>query len=264
MNCHEREGIRWYSFENLDRLGVPHGLVTRRGGVSPSPHASLNLGSTNGDKPANVEENRRRMYAAIGREPGSRFNSWQVHGTTMLFTDAPRDPQIPPQPGDGIFTQNPEVTLTMVFADCIPILIHDPVQKVAGLVHAGWGGTLHQVASVAVSRMAEQYGSHARDLVVGLGPSICGKCYEVGQEVYESFLRLWGDAGQAFFKPQGQRYLLDLWAANEYCLRQAGVEQIEQSGLCTAENLDDWYSYRKERGATGRFAAVIALKGDDA
>ena len=95
---------------------------------------------------------------------------------------------------------------------------------------------------------------------MGLGPSICGKCYQVGEEVRQKFLKAWGAEADQFFLKQEQGLYLDLWGANEWALRQAGVEHIENSGLCTAENLDEWYSYRKEKGVTGRFAVVIALK----
>ncbi len=259
MIQHDKDGLRWYTLQSFDAHGIVHAFVTRLGGVSPDPYKSLNLGSTNGDKAENVETNRQRMYAAIGRDPLSRYNSWQVHGVEMLFTEKARPVAVPPAPGDGIFTRNPEVTLTMVFADCVPILLYDPVQKAVGIVHAGWGGTLHQVARVAIEKMTKTYGSKPEDLIAGIGPSICGSCYEVGEEVYKSFLQNWGNEALSFFKAKGERYLLDLWNANEHCLRKAGLEKIEQSLTCTAEHLAEWYSYRKEQGATGRFAAVIAL-----
>ena len=100
----------------------------------------------------------------------------------------------------------------------------------------------------------------ASDLRVGLGPSICGKCYQVGEEVRKQFLKAWGAEAEHFFTKQENSLFLDLWEANEWILRQAGVAQIENSRYCTAENLDAWYSYRKEKGITGRFAVVIALK----
>ena len=148
----------------------------------------------------------------------------------------------------------------MRFADCVPLVFHDPVQKVVGIVHAGWQGTLLRIGAEAVSAIKQRYESTASDLRVGLGPSICGKCYQVGEEVRQKFLKAWGAEADQFFLKQEQGLYLDLWGANEWALRQAGVEHIENSGLCTAENLDEWYSYRKEKGVTGRFAVVIALK----
>ena len=93
-----------------------------------------------------------------------------------------------------------------------------------------------------------------------MGPSICGKCYQVGEDVRKQFLKAWGLEAEKFFAETENGLYLDLWGANEWTLRQAGVEKIENSGFCTAENLDAWYSYRKEKGITGRFGVVIALK----
>ena len=121
--------------------------------------------------------------------------------------------------------------------------------------HMGYLGT-------AVEKIGEHYGSQPGDLIVGVGPSICSQCYQVGEEVRKQFLKSWGGIADTFFKPDGDRYLLDLWAANQWILRGVGVVHIEQSNMCTAENLDEWYSYRKEKGATGRFGIVIALKRD--
>ncbi len=148
----------------------------------------------------------------------------------------------------------------MRFADCVPLVFHDPIKKVVGIVHAGWQGTLLQIGKEAVARVVEHYGSKPEDLFVGIGPSICGKCYEVGEEVRKQFIKQWGEIAEDFLKPHNGRYLLDLWGANEWVLKQAGVKQIEQAHICTAEHLDEWYSYRKEKGATGRFGVVIALK----
>jgi len=113
-----------------------------------------------------------------------------------------------------------------------------------------------------VEAVAERYGSKPQDLVVGIGPAICGDCYEVGEDVVRRFEKYWKENYQQFFKQKDQSLYLDMLGANEYVLRKAGVTQIEQSGICTAENLHEWYSYRKEKGLTGRFAVLLALKDE--
>ncbi len=147
----------------------------------------------------------------------------------------------------------------MRFADCVPIMIHDPIKKVVGLVHAGWQGTLLEVGAVAIREAVKEYGCDPATMRVGIGPSICAHCYQIGDEVRTQFYKKWGDKAADFIIETPQGYYLDLWAANEWTLRRAGIQQLEQAHLCTAENLHEWYSYRKEKGLTGRFAAAISL-----
>ena len=256
-------GIVRYQFESFDPALLDHAIYTRLGGVSEGPYSSLNLGGTCGDKPEHVRQNHQILFQDFHRPYASRFDVWQVHGTIIHFTDQPRPDAQKHQPGDGIFTRNPRVTLMMRFADCVPIMFHDPVQKAVGIVHAGWQGTLQKIGAVAVEELRRVYGSRPKDLRVGIGPSICGKCYQIGEDVRQKFLSLWGMDAENFISATNMGYYLDLWAANEAVLRESGVEKIEQSCLCTAENLNEWYSYRKEKGHTGRFAAVIALKNGE-
>ena len=260
MRQFQQDGLVYYKFDSFDDDAIDHAIFSRKGGSSKGPYASLNLGGTNGDDPEAVLANHEKLFKVFGRPYSSRFDVWQVHGKTITFSEAPRPPEKKHPPADGIFTDKPEVTLIMRFADCVPLLFHDPIKKVVGIVHAGWQGTLLRIGAEAVNAIEDRYGSLAADLRVGLGPSICGKCYQVGEEVRQQFLKAWGDEADQFFAVQDNGLNLDLWGANEWVLRQAGVKHIENSGYCTAENLDAWYSYRKERGITGRFAVVIALK----
>ena len=260
MRQFQNDGLVYYKFESFDDDVVDHAIFSRKGGSSKGLYASLNLGGTNGDDPGDVLANHEKLFKVFGRPYSSRFDVWQVHGKTIMFSEAPRPPEKKHPPADGIFTDKPEVTLIMRFADCVPLVFHDPIKKVVGIVHAGWQGTLLRIGAEAVNAIEERYGSLAADLRVGLGPSICGKCYQVGEEVRRQFLKAWGDEADQFFALLDTGLYLDLWSANEWVLRQAGVKHIENSGYCTAENLDAWYSYRKEKGITGRFAVVIALK----
>ena len=260
MISHDARGTRFYTFETFDPALVDHAFFTRLGGHSQGPYASLNLGGTNGDNPQDVLANHELLFEVFGRPYESRFDVWQVHGTHIRFGDQPRPREQKHQPADGIFTDNPEVTLVMRFADCVPIMFHDPIRGVVGIAHGGWQGTLHGIGAEAVRAAVMRSGCQPKDLRVGLGPSICGQCYQVGQDVFNQFTTKWGQAAEQFFSNQSGALYLDLWAANEWALRQAGIEMIEQSGICTATNLHEWYSYRFEKGFTGRFAAVIALK----
>ena len=251
--------IRYFQFQ-LFGSSLPHALVTRHGGVSPAPWAGLNMGGTVGDDPHRVGENRRRALAALGRDPDSVFDVWQVHGVDVAIAAAPRPPEAPHLQADAILTRNPGLTLMMRFADCVPILLHDPVGGVVGLAHAGWMGTVRGTAAAAVRAMQTSFGSAAKNIRAGIGPSIGPDHYEIGEDVAAQVRQAFGsEAARLLAAGDGESVYLDLWAANVLHLQQAGVEQIEVAGLCTACHLEDWFSHRAEHGRTGRFGALIAL-----
>jgi len=258
MPFHERNGLRHFSFE-IFPASVSHGIFTRHGGVSPAPWASLNVGGMVGDDPANVRENRERSFAALRRPPASNFDAWLVHSADVLYADAPRSPDQPPAKADIILTDKPDVTLFMRFADCVPILFHDPARLVVGIAHAGWLGTVRGVAMAAVRAMQARYGSRPADIFAAIGPSIGPDHYEIGGDVIEQIERAFnGDAASVLQSRAGGVYL-DLWKANQIQLQQMGLRQIEVAGICTACCLEDWYSHRAEKAETGRFGGLIFL-----
>ncbi len=256
--CHNN-GIRYYAFDLFPR-GLVQAVFTRQGGISPAPWDSLNVGGTVGDDKERVQENRQRSFNALGRGLESLFDVWQVHSADAVFADAPRPPELDHYKADIIFTDKPGVTLYMRFADCVPILLHDPQKNVAGIAHAGWLGTVRATSSAAVRAMTEHYGSRREDIQAAIGPSIGVDHYEVGPDVIARVNETFGaDATKLIEVRDGKTYL-DLWAANRLQLEQSGVRQIEVAGLCTACHLEDWYSHRAEKGKTGRFGALIALE----
>ncbi|MDP1715639.1 MAG: peptidoglycan editing factor PgeF [Anaerolineales bacterium] len=260
MPFHENNGLRYYSFD-IFSTAVAQAVFTRRGGVSPVPWHSLNLGGSVGDDPAHVMENRIRSFDALGRAPASIHDVWLVHSADIVYADEarPRTLDHPPQRADIILTDNSEVSLFMRFADCVPLLFHDPRKHVIGIAHAGWMGTVKGVAKNTIAGMQSRYGCKPENIIVGIGPSIGADHYEVREDVTLQFREKYGkDAGRVIQTRAGKSYL-DLWAANEIQLRSAGVEQIQVSGLCTACHLDDWFSHRAEKGKTGRFGVLMAL-----
>ncbi len=146
----QHNGIRYYQF---DTLQTRHALFTRRGGVSPDPWGSLNVGGTVGDDLMRVHENRLLSFQAMGCAPESIFDVWQIHSADVVCAQAPRPTGESYRQADIILTDRPDVTLFMRFADCVPILLHDPRQGVVGLAHAGWMGTLRDVAKATVEAM---------------------------------------------------------------------------------------------------------------
>jgi polyphenol oxidase len=258
MPFQSKEGIRYYQFEGLGD-GVFHAIITRQGGLSPKPWATLNLGGTVGDDTERVVGNRLRALAALGRDPKSVYDVWQVHGVNVIITETARPPGMNPLEADAILTNTPGITLLMRFADCVPVFLHDPVQKVIGIVHAGWMGTVRGTVRAAVKAMQARFGSAPADIMAGIGPSIGPDHYKIGPDVVAQVRQAYGRDSMHLLREQAGAFHFDLWSANRLTLEQAGVEKIEVAGLCTACHTDDWYSHRAEHGKTGRFGAIIAL-----
>lgn len=250
-------GLRYFRFNLLQ--DVPHAVFTRRGGVSPAPWASLNLGGTVGDDPMRVRENRRRALHALGLEETSVYDVWQVHSAQVVVAQAARPAHMPHVQADAILTGQRGVTLLMRFADCVPILLYDPQRQVVGIVHAGWQGTVRKVVREAVLQMQATFGTQPADLLAAIGPSIGPDHYEVGKDVVEAVEQTFGTDSSALLPRCDGRVFFDLWAANRLLLEQVGVRQIEMAALCTACHTEDWFSHRAEKGRTGRFGALIAL-----
>ncbi len=252
-------GIQYLQFETFAKHHLPHGMFLRHGGVSPAPFQSLNLGGNNGDARPNVVENRNRIFDAIGRKVDSLYDVWQVHSDTIVCTDHPRPLDVGHLPADAILTNNPDITLFMRFADCVPIYVYDPVERVAGLIHAGWPGTVKKIVFKTIVKMGEVYGSKPEHILAGIGPSICVYHYEIREDVIEQVLSGLSPNGEAFLKRMDGKTFLNLQEANRHQLLEAGVRQVEMSGVCTACNTTDWFSHRGDHGVTGRYGALLAL-----
>jgi YfiH family protein len=220
----------------------------------------LNVGGTVGDDLTRVRQNRILSFQALGCEPESIFDVWQVHSADVVCARTPRPTDESYRQADIILTDRPDVTLFMRFADCVPLLLHDPRNGVIGVAHAGWMGTLRDVATVTVEAMKKNYGSEPAEIVAGIGPSIGPDHYEIGADVILQVMQKHGDEAELFLKSHQGKIHFNLWEANRVALERAGVEQIEVSGICTACHTEDWFSHRAEKGRTGRFGALISLQ----
>jgi polyphenol oxidase len=259
MSFQQAGPIRYFTFDSFDEAGVKHGVLTRLGGVSPEPWSSLNVGGTVGDIAHRVAENRRRSFQAFQRSPESGFDVWLVHSADVVITRSARSEHEGYRKADVILTDVPEVTLFMRFADCVPILLYDPVRKAVGLVHAGWPGTVKKAAAAAVEAMQAEYHTRPEDLLAGIGPSIAAHHYPVRQDVIDQVEDAFGEEAASLLISHSGEVQFDLWKANHLVLSRAGVKRIEISGICTACSTDEWFSHRAENGKTGRFGALIAL-----
>ncbi len=213
-----------------------------------------------GDRADRVAENRRRSYQALNCDTAMAYEVWQIHSATVQIAAGPLQRDEAYRQADAIITRTPGLTLFMRFADCVPILLSDPVAGVIGLVHAGWMGTVRGTVSEAVGQMKGEFGCQPKNIVAGIGPSIGPDHYEVGEDVVAQVENAFLENTNRIIHRVGAKTYLDLWRANEILLQQAGVGEIEISDICTGCHVDDWYSHRIESGKTGRFGALIALQ----
>jgi len=253
--------LQYYSFESFPSEQVIHGIFTRKGGVSPAPWNTLNIGGNNGDPRENVIENRKRMFEALELRVETIFDVWQVHSAEVVCTDIPRPLDAPHFKADAILTNKPGVTLLMRFGDCVPILLYDPPHHVIGLVHAGWLGTVRKTLAATIQTMKMKYSTIPEDIIAGIGPSIGPDHYEVGEDVIKhGKLAFETRSEELFFKNSSSQIHFDLWAANKLILEQSGVKNIQVAQICTACHFDEWFSHRAEKAKTGRFGVLIALR----
>ena len=216
---------------------------TRAGGVSEGPYDSLNLGRMTGDDVERVDENRRRLCEEVGTTPDRLALNRQIHSSIVHRAE----PGARGEPGDGLWTEDTDLPVLAMSADCLPIALARVGEGRPGIavLHAGWRGLLAGIVAEGVAAL----GGHAH---AAIGPAIGPCCYEVGAEVGEPFT--------AAFGPDVLRGRnLDLWTAAERALRAAGVEEIERVDLCTSCNPELFFSHRrtgKPRGVQGVIARV--------
>jgi hypothetical protein len=254
------QGLAYYRVRAFDGYpGLTHAIFTRQGGVSQAPYHSLNLSVSVGDSPEVVQKNGQAVCRTLRIEPSQTVSCHLVHQADIIAVDAANRQPVMGK-ADGLVTQTPGIYLFMRFGDCVPLIFFDPAARAVGLSHAGWRGTLENVAGATVKAMVEQLGCRPENIIAAIGPAIGPCCYEVGPEVMSAAAGVWPDADRLFQrngKPQHAHF--DLWEANRRQLAQAGVRQIIQSGLCTACRRSEFFSHRAEQGRTGRFGVIIGL-----
>lgn len=255
-------GVVTYAFEQLADLPLMGHVSTRHGGVSPEPWNTLNFSVLRGDSRERVTENRRRFAEAAGVNPAHVTHARQVHGTGVAKVDWDQVGETL-DGCDALITDAVGLPLSVVFADCTPVLIYDPVNHALGVCHAGWRGTVNGAAAATLWAMQAAYGSQPAEVLACIGPSIGPESYQVGEEVLAMAQAKLTDAERYFHFPDGEdaRPHFDLWKANAGQLIEAGMlaEQIEISGIDTAQHTDDFYSHRAEKGRCGLFAMMAWL-----
>jgi len=275
--------------EKLDRLAwLVHAFSTRLGGVSRAYGGNtLNLGFTKHDSRAAVERNRELFLEELGVANGRK--SWPLVTLRQIHSDLiHRVDRVPQQPlaGDGLITDTPGLLLAVQIADCLPIIVADRKRRAVGVFHAGWRGTVKRIVEKGVGEMRKHFGSDPRDLVVAIGPGVRGCCYGVGEEVRTRFEAQFAYAGSLFCEvkesdPVREKYpllfltarapghselpvklFLDLVEANRRQLLDAGVmaKNIDAMAPCTACHTELLFSFRAEKGVTGRLMGAAGIR----
>ncbi len=245
-----------------------HAISTRFGGVSKAPYDTLNLALHVGDDIHDVIENRRLFSEAIGIDCNNIVTPEQVHSDAIYkvtkkdmgrgsksYDDAVAET-------DALMTDERMIPIMLCYADCTPIILLDPIRHAAAIAHGGWKGTLKSIAAKTVAAMRESYGSNPKDILAGIGPAIGPCCYDVNDEVADLFSDSFPEIADKVIKRKNNKIKIDLWELNRWQLEKAGLRKkhIDMANICTYDNSDVFYSYRKDSGRTGRIAALIAIK----
>jgi len=235
----------------------------RTGGCSPRPFESLNFSVSQGDEAQNVGWNYEALAKRLGIDAGRTTPCRQVHGDSVEFIDSIAE--ISPQ-ADAIITTTPGIYPAIKTADCLPILLLDPVHRLAAAIHAGWRGTVLRITRKVLRLMKSRFGTDPTDLVAALGPAIGPCCYEVDEVVLKPFRETIPEAEQFIVKSESrdtsrESHRLDLRGANRLELIREGVptSNIRSADLCTCCNPALFFSYRRDGVKSGRHLAVTGF-----
>ncbi|MGL4484297.1 MAG: peptidoglycan editing factor PgeF [Anaerovoracaceae bacterium] len=283
MKLSSQNTAKYLYFPEIENTGlVSHGFSTRIGGVGTGPMESLNLSFTLGDAEENVRENYRRMAQALSDKDSlilaqNMVAPYQAHTTKVRRVGRKEagegiTRQKSTEAVDGLITDEPGITLVSLHADCTPLFFVDPVKKAIGLSHSGWKGTAGKMGEATIKAMENEFGCTASDLLVGVGPCICEKCYEVGEDVYEEFAKSFSETELTeIFKTKGtgafeqlaeEKYFLNLRIAHTITLETAGVrsKNIFIAQECTYCRDDLFFSHRRQGSKRGSMAAFLQLQ----
>ena len=243
-------------------------VTTRHGGCSRGNYASLNCTPYTGDDAECVRRNQDILCSSLPQRPKELIIPFQTHGIQAFVideaylqaSDSERNDMM--QGIDALITREPGYCICISTADCIPVLLYDRANRVVAAVHAGWRGTVNYILGHTLEKMRALYGTDSKDIMACIGPGISLPSFEVGDEVYEAFR----DNGFQMeyiseWKPETHKYHIDLWAANHLQLLDFGVpgQQIENAGICTYQQHEDFFSARRLGIKSGRILSGIMI-----
>ena len=261
----EHDGVKVLVCKPLEDAGFANGFSTRVGGVSPFPQNDLNLAGFNEDEAKNIHENRRRFLNAFDGD-FRLATVWQIHGNTVKVIRSYDDIGESDDHADAVLSDLTGILAGAKTADCVPVLIGDPVTGVFAAIHAGWRGTVASIVQRTVSKMTELYGSAPANLIAAIGPAASVCHYEIGEDVMDAFAENVAGSEKYFAPTRTGHARVDLHLANRDQLIASGVADanIHTAPYCTMERPDLFFSYRLEKqkfGKTGRLLSVIGRRG---
>ena len=261
------DGERQYlTFPKLDSYKeLRHAFTTRHGGVSSGCVSTWNFGERQFDSEENILRNFEILAEVMGTTADKMVLTYQTHTVNIMKVtkeDAGRGVirDWGYRDGDGLVTDEKDLTIVTTHADCNAVFFYDPVKKVIGLAHSGWRGTLGGISREMIDIMKREYGTEPGDLICGIGPSLCKDCFEVDEDVAEAFRDADPDY-EAFIERRDPKYHIDLKAIIRHDLVKKGVkdENVLDMGLCTKCNKDDFFSHRGHKGKRGLMVAAMRL-----
>lgn len=266
---YEGESV-YLTFPHLSNTGIiEHFISTRLGGVSKGYFSTLNLSYSRGDEKPLVDENFARVAQLLNRKVADFVFSDQTHTTNVMrVEEADRGKGIVKDRDykdvDGLVTNVAGIVLATFYADCVPLIFVDPIKKAIGCSHSGWKGTVGKIGRQTVEKMQIEFGSDPKDILVGIGPSICKDCYEISEDVAIEFRKNFTQDAikEILYAKEDGKYLLDLWRANQLVLEEAGIktEQIAVTDVCTCCNKELLFSHRATGGKRGNFGVFVSIK----
>lgn len=264
MQLHRIDRIQFIEVSFAGSSCSTQGFTTRHEGVSRPPYNSLNLGMNTQDQQANVEGNRSLLARAFGISQEALVTPRQVHGSDILVINEPNEDfsHFLSVEGDAVITNQPNVMIGVCVADCAPILLCDPINKVIAVVHAGWKGTAARLVAKAVEGMRSEFGSKPAQLQAAIGPCIKQCCYEVDEPVKKAFLQndiSWDSCTEL---NSSGKWQLDLATVNRELLLLSGLpaDAIQVAEQCVCCHSEQFFSYRRDKEESGRQMGFIMLK----
>lgn len=258
----KRNKLLLLKFNNLDNeSGIEHFITTKFGGSSIAQFSSLNLSFKVGDRKNIVASNRSILAKTLEIPEEKILFPDQCHTNHIKVVEAGTSLQDLPET-DALITQTTGLCLCVLTADCVPVLLFDPKEKVVAAIHAGWRGTVGRIVPRTIERMVKSFSSRPENIVAAIGPSISQRNYEVGNEVAEKFHVFFHDKPSIIKKKkEGGKYHIDLKEANKELLLRNGVKDknLEISEKCTFDMPDLFFSARRDGLQSGRFATGIML-----
>ena len=264
----KKDAIHYLILEEFHEYGVRAYFTSRKGGgVSQNEYSSLNMGLHTLDNNDNVLTNRKYFSEALNIDHDNLTAGEQIHGNRVHVVSeedkgsGALDYENSIKGVDALITDIKGLPLISFYADCVPLFFLDPVHKIGGVAHAGWKGTVKKIAIKTLNKMSDYFGSTPDDCIVGIGPSISRKNYEVDNYVVDKFKKEFAFYKEVIDKNKDGTYQLDLPLSNYKILKKAGVKEnnIINSSICTFDKKEYFYSYRRDNGKTGRMASIFVL-----